>query len=45
MSATLSTATDAALDGLHPERFLSTDDETRRRFDQRRSGTAVRPEP
>ncbi|QXE36549.1 helix-turn-helix transcriptional regulator [Streptomyces sp. GMY02] len=34
-SATLSTATDAALEGLHLETFLPADDETRRRFDQR----------
>ncbi|MTE17625.1 helix-turn-helix domain-containing protein [Streptomyces sp. TRM43335] len=33
-SATLSTATDAALEGLHLETFLPADDETRRRFDQ-----------
>ncbi|MFJ6623144.1 helix-turn-helix domain-containing protein [Kitasatospora sp. NPDC091335] len=33
--ATLSTATDAALEGLHLETFLPADDETRRRFDQR----------
>ncbi|MFJ8888853.1 helix-turn-helix domain-containing protein [Streptomyces sp. NPDC102402] len=31
-SATLSTATDAALEGLHLETFLPADDETRRRF-------------
>ncbi|MFG2949884.1 helix-turn-helix domain-containing protein [Streptomyces adustus] len=35
ISATLSTATDAALAGLHLETFLPADDETRRRFDQR----------
>ncbi|MEV8477491.1 helix-turn-helix transcriptional regulator [Streptomyces sp. NPDC051173] len=34
-SATLSTATDAALEGLHLETFLPADDETRHRFDQR----------
>ncbi|MFF4528475.1 hypothetical protein ACFY1P_04310 [Streptomyces sp. NPDC001407] len=34
-SATLSTATDAALEGLHLETFLPADEETRRRFDQR----------
>jgi len=34
-SATLSTATDAALEGLHLGTFLPADDETRRRFDQR----------
>lgn len=34
-SATLSTATGAALEGLHLETFLPADDETRRRFDQR----------
>jgi transcriptional regulator with XRE-family HTH domain len=34
-SATLDTATDAALEGLHLETFLPADDETRRRFDQR----------
>lgn len=34
-SATLSTATDATLEGLHLETFLPADDETRRRFDQR----------
>lgn len=34
-SATLSTATDAALEGLHLETFLPADDETRRRFDLR----------
>jgi hypothetical protein len=34
-SATLSTATDAALEGLHLETFLPADDETRRRFDRR----------
>jgi hypothetical protein len=33
-SATLSTATDAALEGLHLETFLPADDATRRRFDQ-----------
>ncbi|WP_185993907.1 hypothetical protein [Streptomyces benahoarensis] len=34
-SATLSTATDAALEGLHLETFLPADDGTRRRFDRR----------
>lgn len=34
-SATLSTATDAALEGLHLETFLPADEETRRRFEQR----------
>ncbi|MFF9481936.1 helix-turn-helix domain-containing protein [Streptomyces sp. NPDC014733] len=34
-SATLSTATDAALEGLHLETFLPADEETRRRFDRR----------
>ncbi|TNM27756.1 helix-turn-helix domain-containing protein [Streptomyces sedi] len=34
-SATLSTASDAALEGLHLETFLPADHETRRRFDQR----------
>ncbi|MBP2708013.1 helix-turn-helix transcriptional regulator [Microbispora sp. RL4-1S] len=34
-SATLSTATDATLEGLHLETFLPADEETRRRFDQR----------
>ncbi|GHE27286.1 transcriptional regulator [Streptosporangium violaceochromogenes] len=34
-SATLSTATDAALEGLHLETFLPADEKTRRRFDQR----------
>ncbi|MEQ4304815.1 helix-turn-helix transcriptional regulator [Plantactinospora sp. B6F1] len=34
-SATLSTATDVALEGLHLETFLPADEETRRRFDQR----------
>lgn len=34
-SATLSTATDAALEGLHLETFLPADEATRRRFDQR----------
>lgn len=34
-SATLSTATDAALEGLHLETFLPADDATRRRFDGR----------
>ncbi|MGG7568733.1 hypothetical protein [Streptomyces sirii] len=34
-SATLSTATDAALEGLHLETFLPADDATRHRFDQR----------
>lgn len=34
-SATLSTATDAALEGLHLETFLPADDATRRRFDRR----------
>ena len=34
-SATLSTATDAALEGLHLETFLPADDETRSRFTQR----------
>ncbi|GII97590.1 MmyB family transcriptional regulator [Sinosporangium siamense] len=34
-SATLSTATDTALEGLHLETFLPADDETRRLFDQR----------
>ncbi|MGW2277964.1 helix-turn-helix domain-containing protein [Streptomyces sp. NPDC001770] len=34
-SATLSTATDAALDGLHLETFLPADEETRRRFGRR----------
>ncbi|MFG2918864.1 hypothetical protein ACGF0D_39020 [Kitasatospora sp. NPDC048298] len=33
--STLSTATDAALEGLHLETFLPADDETRRLFDQR----------
>ncbi len=33
-SATLSTATDAALEGLHLETFLPADHETRRRFDR-----------
>ncbi|MEU7040730.1 helix-turn-helix transcriptional regulator [Streptomyces varsoviensis] len=33
-SATLSTATDAALEGLHLETFLPADEETRRRFDR-----------
>lgn len=33
-SATLSTATDAALEGLHLETFLPADEETRRRFAQ-----------
>lgn len=34
-SATLSTATDAALEGLHLETFLPADEETRRRFGRR----------
>ncbi|MEU3712940.1 helix-turn-helix domain-containing protein [Streptomyces catenulae] len=34
-SATLSTATDAALEGLHLETFLPADEETRRRFTPR----------
>lgn len=34
-SATLSTASDAALEGLHLETFLPADDRTRRRLDQR----------
>lgn len=34
-SATLSTATDAALEGLHLETFLPADEETRRRFGHR----------
>lgn len=33
-SATLSTATDATLEGLHLETFLPADDETRRRFEK-----------
>ncbi|WP_405458246.1 helix-turn-helix transcriptional regulator [Streptomyces sp. NBC_00101] len=35
VSATLSTTTDAALEGLHLETFLPADDATRRRFDPR----------
>ncbi|MFE0645357.1 helix-turn-helix domain-containing protein [Streptomyces sp. NPDC058877] len=34
-TATLNTATDAALEGLHLETFLPADDATRRRFDRR----------
>ncbi len=37
-SATLSTATDAALEGLHLETFLPGDDATRRRFDAPNGG-------